>query len=106
MNEESKTLRNEIGTLAQDAHALMTATADVAGEKVGEARKRLAAALESAKAIADRIRVKAVESAKAAEAKAKPEAGPEAKPEARSSGTIKARPAAGSAGKAARDSNE
>jgi hypothetical protein len=45
------------------------------------------------------------ESAKAAEAKAKPEAGPEAKPEARSSGTIKARPAAGSAGKAARDSN-
>ena len=36
-----------MGTLAEDARALMAATADVAGEKVGEARKRLAAALES-----------------------------------------------------------
>ena len=40
-----------LGTLAEDARALMAATADVAGEKVGEARKRLAAALERAKEI-------------------------------------------------------
>ena len=39
-------------TLAEDARALMAATADVAGEKVGEARKRLAAALDRAKEIA------------------------------------------------------
>ena len=45
----------------------MTATADVAGEKVGEARKRLAEALESAKEIAGRVRDKAVEGAKAAD---------------------------------------
>jgi ElaB/YqjD/DUF883 family membrane-anchored ribosome-binding protein len=43
----------------------MAATADVAGEKVGEARKRLAAALDRAREIAARVRDKAVEGAKA-----------------------------------------
>ncbi len=50
--------------LADDARALMAATADVAGEKVAEARKRLAAALESAKEIASKVKDKAVEGAK------------------------------------------
>jgi ElaB/YqjD/DUF883 family membrane-anchored ribosome-binding protein len=45
----------------------MAATADVAGEKVGEARKRLAAALDRAREIAGRVRDKAVEGAKAAD---------------------------------------
>lgn len=57
-----------MGQLADDARALMAATADVAGEKVGEARKRLAAALESGKAIYGRVKEKAVEGAKAADA--------------------------------------
>jgi ElaB/YqjD/DUF883 family membrane-anchored ribosome-binding protein len=39
----------------------------VAGEKVGEARKRLAAALDSAREVAGRVRDKAVEGAKAAD---------------------------------------
>ena len=56
-----------MGALAEDARALMNATADVAGEKVGEARKRLAAALERAREIAGRVRDKAVEGAKAAD---------------------------------------
>jgi ElaB/YqjD/DUF883 family membrane-anchored ribosome-binding protein len=56
---------NDIGTLAEDARALMSATSDVAGEKVGEARKRLAAALERAREIAGNVRDKAVASAKA-----------------------------------------
>ena len=56
-----------MGTLADDARALMAATADVAGEKVAEARKRLAAALDSGKEMYDRVRDKAVESAKAAD---------------------------------------
>ena len=56
-----------MGQLADDARALMAATADVAGEKVGEARQRLAAALERAKEIASRVRDKAVEGAKAAD---------------------------------------
>lgn len=55
---------NDMSTLAEDARALLAATADVAGEKVGEARKRLAAALESGKEIYGRVRDKAVEKAK------------------------------------------
>jgi ElaB/YqjD/DUF883 family membrane-anchored ribosome-binding protein len=47
-----------------DARALMAATADVAGEKVTEARKRLAAALERGKEIASDARDKAVAGAK------------------------------------------
>jgi ElaB/YqjD/DUF883 family membrane-anchored ribosome-binding protein len=56
MNPSTPNISNDIGQLAEDAHALLTATADVAGEKVGEARKRLAAALESAKQIGGRVR--------------------------------------------------
>ena len=53
--------------LAEDARALITATADVAGEQVGEARKRLAAALDSGKHLYGVVREKAVEGAKAAD---------------------------------------
>ncbi len=67
MNKETQAISNDIGTLAEDARALMAATADVAGEKVGHARKRLAAALESAKVIAANVRDKAVAGAKAAD---------------------------------------
>ena len=65
MNNQTHTTGNDLGTLAEDARALMTATADVAGEKVGEARQRLAAALERGKEIYGRVREKAVEGAKA-----------------------------------------
>ena len=44
MSKQTQAISNDMGTLAEDARALMAATADVAGEKVGEARKRLAAA--------------------------------------------------------------
>ena len=67
MNSRTQTDTNDLGTLAEDARALMAATADVAGEKVGEARKRLAAALESGKEIYGRVKDKAVESAKVAD---------------------------------------
>ena len=67
MNKHTQAHNNEKDTLAEDARALMTATADVAEEKVGEARKRLAAALDSAREIAGRVRDKAVEGAKAAD---------------------------------------
>jgi len=56
-----------MGTLAEDAQALMAATADVAGEKVSEARQRLATALERSKEIYGRVREKAVEGAKVAD---------------------------------------
>ena len=67
MNKETQAISNDMGQLADDARALMAATADVAGEKVGEARKRLAAALESGKEMYGRVKEKAVEGAKAAD---------------------------------------
>ena len=65
MSKQTQAIANDLGTLAEDARALMTATADVAGDKVGEARERLAAALDSAKEIAGRVKQKAIEGAKA-----------------------------------------
>jgi ElaB/YqjD/DUF883 family membrane-anchored ribosome-binding protein len=67
MNKATQAISNDMGQLAEDARALMAATADVAGEKVSEARKRLAVALESAKEIAGSVRDRAVEGAKAAD---------------------------------------
>ena len=67
MNKQTQEISNDMGQLAEDARALMAATADVAGEKVGEARKRLAAALERGKEIYGCVRDKAVEGAKAAD---------------------------------------
>lgn len=67
MEKQTQAVSDAMGTLAEDARALMAATADVAGEKVGEARKRLAAALERGKEIAGCVRDKAVEGAKAAD---------------------------------------
>jgi len=51
MNLHTPATGNDISTLVEDAHALMATTADKAGKKVEKARKRLAAALESAKKI-------------------------------------------------------
>lgn len=64
MNKETHATHNDIGSLAEDARALMAATADVAGEKVGAARNRLAAALERAREIAGNVRDKAVAGAR------------------------------------------
>ena len=65
MSKRRHATHKDLGTLAEDALALMTATADVAGEKVAEARKRLAASLESAKEVVESARDQAVDYAKA-----------------------------------------
>jgi ElaB/YqjD/DUF883 family membrane-anchored ribosome-binding protein len=67
MSKHTEATSNDMGSLAEDARALMAATADVAGEKVSEARKRLAAALERGKEIYGRVKDKAVEGAKVAD---------------------------------------
>ena len=64
MENQMQTSSNKKDTLAEAARALMAATADVAGEKVAEARKRLAAALERGKEIYGRAREKAVDCAR------------------------------------------
>ncbi len=69
IEKQTVKISNDMTTLADDARALMAATADVAGEKVGEARRRLAAALESGKEIYGRVRERAVEKAKVVDEK-------------------------------------
>jgi ElaB/YqjD/DUF883 family membrane-anchored ribosome-binding protein len=67
MDNQKQTMGDYMGTLAEDAGALVAATSDVPGEKVGEARKRVAAALENGKEIYGRVRDKTVEGVKAAD---------------------------------------
>lgn len=67
MNKETQAISDDLGRLAGDARAFMTATADVAGDKVGAARQRLAAAVESGEELYGRIRAKAVQGAHAAD---------------------------------------
>lgn len=67
MNKHRQAISNDMGRLAEDSHALMSATADVAGEKVGEARQRLAVALERGKEICGDVREKVVETAQVAD---------------------------------------
>ena len=46
MHKSTQAIRDDIEQLAEDASALVAATAGVAGDHVGEARKRLVAGLE------------------------------------------------------------
>jgi len=64
-NVHAEDVAEELKTLAEDAKSLMSATAHVAEEKVVEARKRLASALERGKDAITAVRDKTVESAKA-----------------------------------------
>ena len=68
MNKPTQAIRNDLSQLAEDTHALIGATADATSEKVGEARKRLAAALEHTKEVYDRVRDKAVVGVKTTDA--------------------------------------
>jgi ElaB/YqjD/DUF883 family membrane-anchored ribosome-binding protein len=59
------TTHPETQHLVEDAQALLTATAHVAEEKVAEARKRLEAAIEKAKATWESVQESALAGAKA-----------------------------------------
>lgn len=65
MKNEALAISKDMAQLAEDARALMAATADVAGEKAGQARQRLAGALERAKDLYGRVRERAVEGCQA-----------------------------------------
>lgn len=54
-------------TLAEEARALLDATAEVGGEKVARARQRLAVVLEKARESCDHLREKTIEGARAAD---------------------------------------
>ena len=65
MRREASAVTHSLEALTEDAKALLVATADVAEEKVVQARKRLSAALEKGRGAIDYVQEKAVESAKA-----------------------------------------
>lgn len=65
MSKQTQAVSDAMGTLAEDARALMTATANVAGEEVSDARQHLADAVKRGKEIYGRVKEKAVEGAKA-----------------------------------------
>lgn len=67
MNRDIQEVSNDLSTLTDDARTLMTATADMAEEKVGQARQRLAAALESGKELYGRVHDRAIAGAKNAD---------------------------------------
>ena len=67
MEKQRLTVNHHLGALAEDAHALLVATADMGGDKVTEARQRLAAALDNGKEVFSQVRDKAITSAKAAD---------------------------------------
>jgi ElaB/YqjD/DUF883 family membrane-anchored ribosome-binding protein len=69
-NHARDRLMADLGTLAGDAEALLNATANDTSEKAQEARSRLAAAVEKAKATYKDIQTKGIESAKFAAKKA------------------------------------
>lgn len=60
-------LRHDFQVLVEDAQTLLTATADVAGEKVADARKRLSAAVERGRETWNHVQDQAIEGAKAAD---------------------------------------
>lgn len=67
MNRHARAIGNDMGRLAEDAEALIVATADAAGDQVQAARKRLAAALEQGQGVYSEARKAALERAKAAD---------------------------------------
>lgn len=67
MNRHTQAISNDLSRLAEDARALLVATAHVAEDKVVDARKRLLAALESAKETCGEMQQQAIEKAKAAD---------------------------------------
>lgn len=68
MDRTTQDIGQDLGRLAEDARALIAATADVAGDRVGEARKRLAQALENGEEIYHRARDRAIAGAKVTDA--------------------------------------
>jgi ElaB/YqjD/DUF883 family membrane-anchored ribosome-binding protein len=65
MSRNTRQFRNEVTALAEDARALLAATANVAEDQVVQARQRLASALERGENVYHRVRNEAVAEARA-----------------------------------------
>jgi len=68
MNETKTTAgHNDLGTFAKHARSLISATTNVASQKLGEARQRVVETVDSAKETASRLRDQSVDYAKASD---------------------------------------
>jgi ElaB/YqjD/DUF883 family membrane-anchored ribosome-binding protein len=67
MSKHRRATAKDVSTIAEHAQDLLTVTADVAGDKVADARKRLSEALEQGKEIYEDVRDEAVTRARAAD---------------------------------------
>jgi ElaB/YqjD/DUF883 family membrane-anchored ribosome-binding protein len=67
MKKYTQGISRDLNEFANDVHALLSATADVAEDAVVEARKRLSAALESGKDAYGNLQEEVVDGAKAAD---------------------------------------
>ena len=67
LNRPTQAIENDLNQLAHDAGTLIAATADMAGDQIGDARKRLAAMLGRGREFCDLVRDKALEGTKAAD---------------------------------------
>jgi ElaB/YqjD/DUF883 family membrane-anchored ribosome-binding protein len=65
--ETPDALRHDAHTIADDARALVTATAGVADEKVAAARRRLESALERGRELAAQAKERAMDGARSAD---------------------------------------
>jgi ElaB/YqjD/DUF883 family membrane-anchored ribosome-binding protein len=68
MNKEIEAVSKDLGQFTEDARELIAATADMAGDKIGEARKRLARSLDEGRGLFERARARTAEGARAADA--------------------------------------
>ncbi len=67
MNKEIEAVSKDLGQFTEDARELIAATADMAGDKIGEARKRLAQSLDEGRGLFERARERTVEGARVAD---------------------------------------
>ena len=67
LNKPTQAIDNDLDQLAHDTGTLLAATADMAGEQIGLARKRLSSMLGHGRELCDRMRDKASQGAMAAD---------------------------------------
>jgi ElaB/YqjD/DUF883 family membrane-anchored ribosome-binding protein len=67
MEKQKQTVSDYMGTLTDDAQAIMAETSAVAGKKMDKVRERLGAAIERSKEVYSQVRDKALDGTKAAD---------------------------------------
>lgn len=67
LEQQTQAMAKDLGQLADDASALMSATAGIAGDEIEQARKRVGAALERGRQLYGHVRHRAAEGARVAD---------------------------------------